>query len=135
MDTITLTYTPFGGTLTSKGFNVNAVRGLDDPDEFAFFPALQHNYLDGTIEDQIKGFRRIITIDFGVIADRNDRIAILNFILDNGRKLSYGSPAKEVFVMLDDPSGFSNNWLDSSALGRHFVLKLKEKTINQEFTG
>lgn len=76
-----------GGSLTNATLNVNSVRGASDPDDFDIFPGIQHKYLSGSLEEQIKGFRRNITIDFGVQANFADRKAILDFLLDPNRQL------------------------------------------------
>ncbi|HEY5614410.1 MAG TPA: hypothetical protein VIL52_00175 [Bacteroidota bacterium] len=134
--TVTLKYNHPTSGATERTLAVNAVRTIDDPDEFELFPGIQHQYLNGALEEQIKGFRRVITIDFGVLQNIFDRFAVLYFLLDPERTIDY-SPGilgeSDIAVALENPGGFANEWMGGMSLGKRYVLRLREKNIRQIF--
>jgi hypothetical protein len=87
MPTVKLRYTPINGSLTETTLKYLSARGGGEPDAFEIFPGIQHRYLSGAREEQIKGLVRRLRLDLGVIASHNDRIAVLNFLLDANREI------------------------------------------------
>lgn len=84
--TIKLIYThPTAGTTTDT-LSALAIRGLSAPDEVEFIPPVQHRAMGGTLSDQFAGFRRVITLDLGVLSTANAD-NILYFIQDEDRQL------------------------------------------------
>jgi hypothetical protein len=112
--------------------NVLSERGMSDPDMFDFFPAIQNTFLDGSMNDQIKGFRRKILFDCGVVADRNDRLGILYFMIYSNRVVDYLTEF-QVPLALQDISGFQNNWLFDCSLARQYIFALQEPLIRTTF--
>ncbi|HEY4611502.1 MAG TPA: hypothetical protein VII11_00795 [Bacteroidota bacterium] len=135
--TVTLKFNhPVSGA-TSTTIAVNAVRAVSEPDEFELFPGIQHHYLDGVVEEQTKGFRRVITVDFGVIQNPAQRMYLLYFLLDSARAIDYddgaGNEELDIAVALDNPSGYANEWLDDVQFGKRYVLRLRERSVRQQF--
>jgi len=92
--TIKLIYThPVSGSTTDT-FDALAIRGVSAPDEVEFVPPVQHRVMGGTLSDQYVGFRRVISLDLGILASAN-RDNILYFLQDEDRKLqpSIAAPA------------------------------------------
>lgn len=87
MTTITLIYRN-SGTDYSQDFDVLSIRGLADVDEVKFV-AVQHRYLNGSIEEQMRGFQRVPTIDFGVVTDFSKRLFLYNFVMNPMRQIQY----------------------------------------------
>jgi len=116
--------------------NILSMKGLDDPDSYSFFPAIRNDYLDGSIDTQFQAFRRVVTIDCGVVQARADRLGILSFWMDNSRMINYtsssASEAQLPFVP-KDASGYSNTWEQNTKLGRRFVLNLDEPSTRTTF--
>ena len=135
--TVTLKYNHPTSGATERILAVSAVRTIDDPDEFELFPGIQHQYLNGALEEQIKGFRRAIMIDFGVLQNPVHRFAILYFLLDPERQIDYdngnGNEELDIAVALENPNGYANEWLGAVQLGKRYVLRLREKGIRQTF--
>jgi hypothetical protein len=85
--TITLSYRE-SGTNYSQDFVMLSIRGLDDVDEVKFV-GTQHRYLSGAVEEQIKGFQRVATLDFGVVHSFADRTFLYNFVRNPVRQIRY----------------------------------------------
>jgi len=66
--------------------DVLAVRGASEPDSVSKFPGIIHEYLDGSLSEQIVGGRRNIQIDFAIITAAQRRKAAL-WWLDPDRQL------------------------------------------------
>lgn len=143
---ITLKYFS-GGTEYERSFPLLAFRGVDDPDEFRI---VGQQYVDpaGAITEQIIGFRRIMTLDFGVVQSFDDRIFLQRFLTSETRRIAYDLGAGEEWYVELYPANvpaeggsnggyeqerFSNEWLDGSIFGRRFVLKLVDKSVLQIF--
>jgi hypothetical protein len=90
MASVKLTYTdPETGSSASTTFTgVLVTRGWYEFDDMELFPGIQHSYLSGSMDEQISGFRRRITIDFGVISSFASRKAILYFLKDSARQIN-----------------------------------------------
>ena len=125
MDTLTFTYIRSGTTYT-RDIDVLSLRGWTDPDEFENF-GVQQSYLSGSVQERFIGFRRIVTIDFGVINDRDDRIHLLYWMLAANKSITYSSDTAH-FALLDF-GRYANEWLESCELGRQFILSLAETDI------
>jgi hypothetical protein len=135
---IRLNYTPFGGSLTYVDFKVLSIKGQTDPDWFELYPAITNTYLDGTKDNQFKGFRRKVRVDLGVVSSRSNRLAILYWMLDNSRTIDYnetgsgsGEEASLPFVL--QSTEYQNEWIEDCSLMRRFVLELDESVIRQTF--
>jgi len=115
-------------TTYSQAFTVKSVRGYSEPDEVEFFPALTHEAVDGTLIEQMTGMRRIITVVFGVLNTAVDRAYIFNFMASQERWITM-SPMGTVVLMLEDPSGFANQWKDDHQYERLYTIRLKESVI------
>jgi len=126
VDTLTFTYINTAGTSSTKNIDVLSLRGWTNPDEFENF-GVQQSYLNGTIQERFIGFRRIVTIDFGVINDRDERIHLLYWLLAPNKSITYGSDTAH-FALLDF-GRYANEWLESCELGRQFILSLAETDI------
>ncbi len=125
-DTITLTH---GIVPQSKTLSVLRVKGFDDADEVEYHNVFQNTSDDGTIYEYADGYRRIITVDFGVIQNKIDRIFLHDFVrARNTKKISYGNESN-LAVVLHDMEGFSNEWIDDVEVAKNYVLRLKEKNL------
>jgi hypothetical protein len=132
VDQLTLKYLDSSSILHSQTFNVLSVKGFDDPDKVQLVPPYQPVMVDGSIQDYIKGFRRIITADLGVVASSVDRRTIQSFLRAQTKSIVYqGSQvlAEEVFVNLQDVSGYQNEWKWDFEGARYFVLQILENQI------
>jgi hypothetical protein len=116
---------------TYKDFKVLAIKGQDDPDWFEMFPAIINSYIDGNKETQFKSFRRKVRVDLGIVVDRNDRLAILYWFLDNNRTIDYGSESALLFV--PQQTEFENIWEEDFIGSRHFILELDESVVRVTF--
>jgi hypothetical protein len=154
---ITLQYTASGSEFT-RIYEVAYLKGFDDPDEFQIF-GVQNRYLNGSIDEQILGFRRVITVDFGVLQDYTDKEFLSRFIANPDREIRRNDPiaiATEsddlllaengdtliteidpplfVNVSLENPSAFSNRWEEDLVIGKRFVLRLISNDIDTIFS-
>lgn len=124
-ETVTFKYRR-GATTYSRTFNVLALRGLTEPDAYELWPPLQWRMVDGRIQDDVRGFRRIITATLGVQQEYADRIFILNFLQSPDRWIYLGTLAS-VYCVLADVTAFENRWLQDTSLLRYFDIELREE--------
>ena len=126
-------------TTQSRSIQVISVRGFDDPDLVQFVPPVQNNLVDGSIETQFKGFRRVLTFDCGVLSDDTDRRFILAWNAANTRSIVYVSPdlgSEEIIVTLDYNHGatafeYNNNWINDFIGGKQFIIQIVENAIRR----
>lgn len=86
-DQIVLGYNnPETTSAATTTLDVLSVRGWYEFDEIERFPAIQHRYMSGNIDGQNSGFRRKITIDFGVVSLYATQKAILYFLNDDSTR-------------------------------------------------
>jgi hypothetical protein len=116
---------------TYVDLKVMSEKGITDPDWFEFYPAIVNTYLDGSKESQFKAFRRKVRVDCGVVADRNNRLGILYWLLDNARTIDYGSETALPFVPMQ--TEYENEWIEDCSLMRRFVLEFDESTVRTTF--
>jgi hypothetical protein len=109
---------------TEKEFTALSVRGLDDVDEVRFFVAENCELPDGSLFQRIPAFRRVITIDLGVLLVKSDRVWLSDFMDSSDKHIIYGT--EDVPVVLEDPEGYENEWPDGLEAARYYVLKLEE---------
>ena len=114
----------------TRDYDAISIRGFDDPDEFRIV-MVQHQYIDGSITEQIQGFVRKATVDLGVLQDRDDKIFLSNFILSEGRVITYGTI--NISVVLSDPQRFLNEWVNETVVGQRYVFRLEGKTVETVF--
>lgn len=137
MDTIICKYVDSTNTVQSDTIQVLSVRGFEEPDLVQFWPPIQNNLVDGTIETQFKGFRRVITFDCGILSNRTDRLFIQKFLNANTRSISYNGQSlgvEEIIVSLDFNHNatafeFNDEWVNGFIYGKQFILYVVENAI------
>ena len=77
--------------------DILAVRGASEPDSLTRFPGIIHEYLDGSLSEQIAGGRRNITIDFAIMTAAQRRKVVLWWL----------DPDRTVRSKLTAPTGLS----------------------------
>ncbi len=107
-------------------------KGMTDPDQTEFFPGIQNLYIDGSMDDNIQGFRRKITIITNTISTAIARKQLLYWLCDSDRTIDYETEV-DIAVTLEDPSGFEFNWLYDCSLMKSADINVKEKTIRTSF--
>jgi hypothetical protein len=110
---------------STRTFDEVGLRGFDDPDEVRFLMFQNRVLPDGSIYQRIPAFKRIITLDLGVVADKRLRVWLNNFILSGTKVISY--LGIEMSVDLEDPRTFANEFWDGCETLRYYVLRLEEK--------
>jgi hypothetical protein len=128
METITLKY-----GANQQDYRVKSVKGLDSPDEIELWPAIQDELLDGILDDDILGYRRIVTIEFGVIDDAALKAFIVNFMISPQKILIYN--AEEVQVSMYDPKGYTYEWRENIKFASALTLRFKERNLNTTLVG
>lgn len=133
---VRFTYTINGGGYVDLAYL--SLRGLDDPDDIEPFPQVANDHIDGSSNTQFVAFRRLPTIDLGVVSDRASRIALLYWMIDNARTIDYnsqesGKSEAGLAVVPQNPKEFKNVWLDGFSGARAFVFQLKESVVRTAF--
>jgi len=111
---------------TARSYAALSLRGFDEPDEVRLI-GRPHEYPDGSLDEQLRGFKRVITIDFGVLQNLADRIFILKFL--NGAKRQVRTATQVAFVALEDPGRYANEWIDNLQHGKRFILRLIDEGV------
>jgi hypothetical protein len=117
---VTLKY----GSLT-KDFEEIGLKGFDDPDEVKFLMFQNKVLPDGSIYQSIPAFKRVMTLDLGVIQSKPDRAWIHNFLMSDTKVISY--LGIEIGVDLEEPEGFANEFWDGCETLRYYVIRLCQK--------
>jgi len=97
------------------------------PDKVLLWPAVQDTRIDGTINDNFTAFNRGITINFGVVQEKDDRRYIYDWYRSNNNK-SIEAYGETIPVVCFDPSGYSVDWVDGNEGLRTISVDLIEKT-------
>lgn len=127
MATLTFKYRS-GATVYSRSFTVLSTKGLDDPDEVEIV-GIQEEKSDGSIEEKIQGFRRIVSVNLGVQSAEADRAFIVEWLRHPQRWTTHPTYASTVYA-LADPEAFENEWKDGSQYQRYFNIRLRETSIH-----
>lgn len=106
---------------------MKSVRGYDEPDEVEL-EAHQDVAVNGAIIEEVTGFRRVITVVFGVLQEAADRAFVFNFLANPERWITM-SPMGTVVLALEDPAGFANDWKDGHSLERRYTVRLRETVL------
>lgn len=107
---------------------VVAERGMSNPDSFELFPAIQNRYLDGTMGDQIKAYRRKIWVDCGPVHSSTDQRGIVYWMIDNARSVDYLTEVN-IPLCLGDVAGYDNEWKFDCSLIRSYSFALLEPSV------
>jgi len=112
---------------------LRSIMGLNDPDGGEIF-GVQHNYINGGIDEEIAGFWRDPTIRF-VTTTHAERVAVLYWRLDPDREIDFtdGSWAETGLTVALKDFKFSNEWMDGVKLVKSYELTLRENAIRQSF--
>jgi hypothetical protein len=84
---VRLTYTTLAGDDLTLDIEVFSVKGAAEPDNFEVFPGLTHQFLDGSLSEQIAGGRRNIVVDFGPNLSAANRRKLVDFWLSETKSL------------------------------------------------
>ena len=115
---------------TARSFAVLSLRGFDEPDEIRLV-GVQHGYRNGILEEQLRGFKRVMTVDFGVLTNQLDWLFVLNFLKSANRQIRTASQLAH--VALEDPERFANVWIDDVQHGRRCILRLIDQGVYRVF--
>ncbi|HEY5614411.1 MAG TPA: hypothetical protein VIL52_00180, partial [Bacteroidota bacterium] len=115
---------------SARSFVVLNLRGFDEPDEIRLV-GVQHGYRNGIVEEQLRGFKRVMTVDFGVLATQLDRLFVLNFLKSANRQIRTASQLAH--VALEDPERFTNAWVEDIQHGSRFILRLIDQGVYRVF--
>jgi len=130
VETLQLRYTK-NSTVYTQVFNALSIKGFDDPDKIELVPPIIYVFADGNKKTEFRAFRRIITVDLGVIESQANRQTVQEFLRAGTKSILYQgvqSGIVEVPVSSRD-SEFENEWEWDCILGRSFILELVETQV------
>ena len=93
------------------------VRGFDDVDDIELVNPISQVGLEGTLIQTCIGFRRVITVDLGVVFDKTSRVFLVTWMLAADRQLEYAGEVLSVTPR--DASGFSSVIKESKYFRRY----------------
>ncbi len=106
--------------------NVMSIRGVSTNDDIEYWPPIQNQYLDGSLSESISSFRRVVSIDFGVVT-RAQAIYFNLFMLASEKRIV--AEEDEVTVVLGEAGRFSLTWLDNFDGARAIIMSFKEANM------
>ena len=124
MDTVTLKYS--SGSLSAV-LPFILLRGLDDGDEIQGHNAFMSTSDDGTLYPNVDAFRRVITLDLGVVPVQANRDFVFAWATSKDATIASGAIA-DLGVVLEDVTKFMNTWLNNVKIGKSYPIRLLEKT-------
>ena len=103
------------------------MRGLTRPDDAILWPPISEPLLDGTIHEDINGFRRRITLDLEAI----NNVAKMKFLSTWARAdIKYVIGANDIVrVVLEEPEMFGLEWLGGFEEAHKLTLTGLERSI------
>ena len=128
MNTVTLKYTDPTAGVMSRTFYVLSVSGLDYPDSTIQWPAAQKSLLDGSTTEMMLAFRRVITIDFGVLPDLSDQGWLVGFCMGRNKIVENPDTMEDISVVLYGDT-LQSIWLSDLEDIKKFAVKLKEAAV------
>ena len=128
MPSITLAYG--SGAATSRTFSkALSVKGFRAGDHHIQFPGLRPVYLNGNVRKKQANFRRVFTLDLGIVTNAND-LSFLGLFLNNEfQYLTYAMDdlhSETNLRVVDDHSEWESQWEGGVEVGRRIVLRLEE---------
>ena len=108
-------------------FDTLAVMGMDRPDDILLWPPIQEPLLDGTIYEDINGFRRRITLDFEALSDLTKLSFLVTWLKADDKWIA--STNEAVRVVLEDPSGNALEWLGGFQEAKKPMIVVLERSI------
>lgn len=136
MASVTLKYVDSVGATRSATIGILSIKGFADPDSVMIWPPVINKYADGSIQSQFKGFRRVITIDFGVVESAADREFIRAFLIANTRSVYYyeNNVGGEEIIVAHDLTDYENEWKENASQFRNYKITVVEKVIRDSWT-
>lgn len=131
MASVTLKYTPNGGTQQTFTLNLRIESGIVEPDEIGLFPGLGFEHLDGSLSTANVGLRREILIA-GVSTDATEQKSIADFMLADVKELDYGTESG-IQIVNKNAKGFSFQRLRGLRGVKIYRLELREVAIRTSF--
>jgi hypothetical protein len=116
---VTLAYT-YSGTTYSQAFDLLALKGMDEPDSLKR-NAVVHEYLDGSMEEQIDGFfKSPITLSFNPTNSAYRRRFLVNWLIAERKWVVYGTYISEGVTDVE----LISQWIADIEHGRTFQVNL-----------
>jgi hypothetical protein len=112
------------GIIYSRTIELLSFRGMDEPDQLEKVGVV-HECLDGSIVEQILGFRKIITATVRPITSALDRRFLVKFFLSNDRTIKYGNYISG--VVCDEE--MLAEWIEDCEHGREFTFRLTDTHV------
>lgn len=135
MQTVLLKYVDGMGSVQKMQLPFLSVRGFDEPDEIQLVPPRIARLFNGFLRTQFKGFRRVVTVNFGVLGS-SERAFLFRFFSSNTRSIYLGVTAgqEEEIIFATDQTEYESEWRQNCVLGRSFTLKFAENAIRNAWT-
>jgi hypothetical protein len=109
-----------------RSYSVLGVRGLDDPDETIEYPGKGFAPLDGSKIESSLVYNRVVSVDFGVVSAKTDRVFLHTHHRASDKAIYYNN--EDCLVVNEKPDSHSNEWIDGLVYARSFTKQYIEKT-------
>ena len=111
---------------TGNDYSVLGIRGMVDPDEVELNAAEPVKLIDGSYYAyDVPTWNRIVSVDFGVIADQVDRTFLFTALNKSQQRIIYSG---DEVTTVRGSAGFANEWLNGVDFAKSFTLTFREKT-------
>lgn len=108
-------------------YSVLGIKGVTEPESIVYWPPITDMLLDGSSYEKIIGYKRLVTVQFGVVSTKSDRVFISTFCRNATKRIFYSND--EVEVVLQSAAGIEADWLDGVDFAKAFTLRFIEKNV------
>ena len=125
---------------TSTDYRIIDLKGLPTAEYYDLYPAEAAlvEGLSGRKRTKYTGYRRRALLDLGVVKEFADRVALVLWMNDNARKLSYnylGHTGDLLELVPREGFVLESEWVNGQSIGRRYVLPLDEADIRLTAAG
>ena len=128
MPSITLKYVDTASLTYQQTFSALSVKGFRAGDGHVVVPGVYVGLLNGSIRKKQAGFRRVFTLDLGVITTAATLEFLGGFLASETQYLTftYDSTTETDLRVVDRHEEYEAGWINNIEIGRQILLRLEE---------
>ena len=112
-------------SVSTKAYKILSQRGIDDVDDFELVNPVSKVAANGTLIQGSVGFRRRMSVDFGLVKEKADRVYLVSWILANNRQITFAG--ETISVSLPDLRELVARLLNSCKYFKAFQMTMVDR--------
>ena len=112
-------------SVSQKTYKILSQRGIDDVDDFELVNPISKVAADGTLIQGSIGFRRLMTVDFGHVKEKDDRLYLVTWLLANNRQIVFAG--ETISVSLPDARELIARLLNNCKYFKAYSLTMTDR--------